>query len=212
MKRSSLSLLAFALAATAACGGDAPASDQASTAEAAATSGSSTTPASVVDSVLPMPVMLDRFRADVPEVATLTSGADTRDALVQRVIEGLEQNDTTAFEPLAVNRAEWGWLYFPTSPIAQPPYEAPPSLAWLQLQEGNRKGALRALRELGGHELACGGYSCDPEPRQEGENRLWTGCRVTVARDGGDAVTIALFGAIMERNGRFAILSFANDF
>ncbi len=177
-----------------------------------ATAAGESPPTGVVDSVLPMDVALDRFRADLAEPDRLRSGADTRDALVQGVIDALAANDTAAFERLAVDRAEWAWLYFPTSTVARPPYELPPALAWFQLQERNRRGVLRALRELGGHEIDSRGYACDPEPTEEGANLLWTGCTVTLSRDGGEPVTIRLFGAILERDGRFAVLSFTNDF
>ena len=96
--------------------------------------------------------------------------------------------------------------------LAKPPYELPPALAWFQLQETNRKGALRALRELGGHELDYRGYTCGPEPSVEADNRVWTGCLVTVGRDGDAPIPLKLFGAILERDGRFAVLSYDNDF
>jgi len=204
MSRRSAAVLVL-LAPLFACEARAPRSDSAEAAESPATKG-------VVDSVLPMDVALDRFRADLEEPDRMRSGADTRDALVQGVMDALAANDTTAFEGLAVNRAEWAWLYFPTSINARPPYEIPPALAWFQLQERNRKGALRALRELGGHSLDYRGYACDPEPTLEGENRLWTGCTVTLSRDGAPPVTLRLFGSILERDGRFAVLSFTNDF
>jgi hypothetical protein len=165
----------------------------------------------VVDSVIPIAVALERFRADLPPPAVLQSGAPTRDALVRQVVEALEAADTAAFEPLAVNRAEWAWLFYPTSALAQPPYELPPALAWFQRQEQSRKGVLRALREFEGHALEYGGYSCDPDPTIEATNRSWTGCRVTLSRDGGEPLTLRLFGGILERDGRFAILSYAND-
>jgi hypothetical protein len=164
-----------------------------------------------MDSVLPMDVALDRFRKDLPRPDSLR-GVTNRDTLVLRVIEALRTSDTTAFERLAVNRAEWVWLFYPTNVQAKPPYELPPGLAWFQLQETNRKGVFRALRELGGHTLDYQGYRCDPNPTVEGENRLWTGCVVTLGRDGAAPVTLRLFGAILERGGRFAILSYANDF
>jgi hypothetical protein len=166
----------------------------------------------VVDSVIPMDVALGRFRADLSEPSGLHSGAASRDELVSRMVQALESNDTTAFEGLAVDRAEWAWLYFPTNVLSKPPYELPPALAWFQLQEANRKGVLRALRELGGHEIDYRGYECSAEPTVEGDNRLWTGCRVTLARDGTEQVTLRLFGSILERDGRFAVLTFDNDF
>lgn len=166
----------------------------------------------VVDSVLPMPVMLARFREGLPRPNALRSGVDSRDALVERVVVALQRSDTMAFEKLGVNRAEFAWLYFPTSINAFPPYELPPALAWFQLQEANRKGVLRALRELGGRALDYRGYTCADEPKVEDRNRLWTGCTVTLAVDGGPPTPIKLFSAVLERDARFAVLSYANDF
>jgi len=167
--------------------------------------------ARVVDSVIPIDVALERFRKDLTKPDGLGGGAGHRDTLVRRVIDALQANDTLAFERLAVNRAEWAWLFYPTNVLAKPPYELPPALAWFQLQGGNRKGVLRALRELGGHKLDYRGYRCNPEPTVEGQNRIWIGCTVTLGRDGGAPVAIQLFSAILERDGRFAVLSYAND-
>jgi hypothetical protein len=166
----------------------------------------------VVDSVIPMDEAMRRFRMDLPEPEGLRGESHDRDALIDRVIRALQESDTLEFERLAVNRAEWAWLYYPNDTLSKPPYELPPNLAWFQLQETNRKGVFRALRELGGHHIDMKGYTCDDEPKVEGENRVWTGCRVTISRDGGDPVTIGLFGAILERGGVFEILSYDNDF
>ncbi len=168
--------------------------------------------AAVIDSVFPMDVMLDRFRRDLPEPGSLDSGARTRDELVRAIIADLESADTLGLETLAVDRAEFAWLYYPTAPAARPPYELPPGLAWFQLQEGNRKGVLRALHDLGGRKLGFLGYECDPEPQLEGDNRIWTGCVVTLHPEAGEPRSIALFGGIIERRGRFAVLSYDNDF
>jgi hypothetical protein len=165
----------------------------------------------VVDSLVPIDVALEHFRDGLPKPEGLGGGAGHRDTLVRRVIDALQASDTMAFERLAVNRAEWAWLYYPTNVLAKPPYELPPALAWFQLQGGNRKGVFRALREFGGHRLDYRGYRCNPEPTVEGENRIWIGCTVTLGRDGGAPVAIQLFSALLERGGRFAVLSYDND-
>jgi len=166
----------------------------------------------VVDSILPIEIALHRFREGLQEVARLTSGAPTRDALVAELATGLAHSDTLALERLAVTRAEYAWLYYPTTAIARPPYELPPALAWFQLQEGNRKGALRLLRDLGGRTNDLLGYSCAADPMTERDNRIWTGCLVELRVDGGPASQQRLFAAILERDGQFAFLSFHNDF
>jgi len=165
----------------------------------------------VVDSVIPIPVALERFRQDLREPAGL-HGPENRDALVSQVVDALRNSDTLAFERLAVNRAEWAWLYYPTNQLAEPPYELPPALAWFQLQETNRTGVFRALREFGGRPLRFDGYECAAEPTVEGENRIWTRCTVMLTFDGEAPISIRLFSAILERGGHFAILSYANDF
>lgn len=165
-----------------------------------------------VDSILPMDVMLDRFRAGLDHPTHMASGMTNRDSLVAALIHALSTQDTAAFEPLTVTRAEWAWLYFPTDILSRPPYELPPGLAWFQLQETNRKGALRLFRELGGDTLTLDSYHCRPDPMVEDANRIWTGCLVTLHRNGGAAETIRLFSAILERDGRYAFLSFDNDY
>lgn len=169
-------------------------------------------PATVVDSALPMDVAMARFRKGLENPRTLKTGVGSRDALVRDVVDALASRDTMAFEDLAVDRAAWAWLYYPTSKTAHPPYELPPGLAWFQLQEANRKGVLRALRRLGGHELELSGYSCAPKPTVEDDNRIWIGCELELAIDGKDPVPVRLFSSILERDGRFAVLSYQNDY
>ena len=53
---------------------------------------------------------------------------------------------------------------------------------------------------------AVTGYRCEAEPRVEGGNRIWEQCVVTLG-DGGD---VRLFGSIIERQGRFRLMSLAN--
>ncbi len=166
----------------------------------------------VVDSVVPMEEALGRFRHGLEKPDGLHGGAAGRDALVKRLVGALAASDTASFEDMAVDMSEWAWLYYPYNELSRPPYELPPGIAWLQLQETNRKGVLRALRELGGHDIDFQGYSCDPTPSMEGVNRIWTDCRITLSRDGAAPVTLPLFGAILERDGRFKILSYQNDF
>lgn len=166
----------------------------------------------VVDSALPMSVLLDRFRSDIPKVDQLRSEILSRDTLIRRVVSAIASSDTAALQQLAVNRAEYAWLYFPTTKVSKPPYEAPPAFAWFQVEEKNRRGVLRALRELGGRRVELRGYHCDEQPTIEAENRMWTGCEVSIARDGQAPVNLRLFGAILERGGRFEVLSYQNDF
>ena len=168
--------------------------------------------AAVIDSALPMDTLLARFRRDVPKAAALHSDVKSRDELVRQVVSAMARSDSAAIQRLSVNLSEYAWLYFPTTKVARPPYEVPPAFAWFQVQEKNRRGSLRALRELGGHRVLLKGYHCDIDPVVEDQNRIWSGCVVTVSRDGAPPTDLKLFGAVLERGGRFAVLSYQNDF
>lgn len=166
----------------------------------------------IVDSVVPIGEALARFRAEVDEVPPrLRGGAESPEALAREVVRLVAAADTSAFAGVTIDRAEFAWQYYETSPLAQPPYELPPALMWFQLQQGNRTGLFRLLRELGGRRLEYERLSCEPDPVRQGENRLWTGCRVRLAVDG-ESRELRLFGAMLERDGRVKMLSYDNDF
>lgn len=164
------------------------------------------------DSVLPVAAALTRFRAGLPPVTRLDSGAATRDELVQDFIRAVERNDTAAVSRMHVSRAEYAYLYFPTSIYMRKPYLQPPEIAWLLSSQSSEKGIARVLRRLGGRKLGFGGYRCGENGR-EGDNTFWRSCTVTY-RDptSRSVVTRRLFGAIIERDGRYKFLSYANDF
>jgi hypothetical protein len=164
-----------------------------------------------VDSARSMGQALAGFRQGLPAPAGLTGGEPSRGALVARFVRALERGDTADLVRMAVSRAEFAWLVYPTDPQSRPPYELEPGLMWFQAQTRNRTGVLRALRSFGGRPLRFAGYACDARPRVEGANRVWTGCRVHVAGPDGRPVSLRLFGAVLERGGRFKIQSYSND-
>lgn len=165
----------------------------------------------VVDSAFPVDVMLERFRADLPgETTALDGGFETPDALVREMLDLLAAADTAGFERLAINRGEFAWLVYPASPMSRPPYELPPALMWFRAQQENRIGVLRMLRELGEREYPFFALRCPAEPASEGDNRMLGGCTVLLDEDGNEERR--LFGTLVERDGRWKVLSFANDF
>ena len=155
---------------------------------------------------------LNRFREGLGAPPTgLGAGAtDSRDALVERYVRALQDADTAAFGPMMVAPAEFAWLYYPHSRYVRPPRALDADVVWLLIAENARKGMLRALREYGGRPLGYTGYRCADEPTDVGPNRLWDGCVLDVRLDGA-AVTMRFFGTILEHEGRFKFLSYAND-
>lgn len=175
--------------------------------------GTESGPAVHIDSVFPIEEEIRRFRADLPEApAALGTGASTsRDSLVARFVTAVEALDTAAVRDMVVSRAEFAYLYYPFTRFAKPPYELSPALVWFQIQQNSEKGIGRAFRTYGGRALGFAGYRCPEPPAIEEANRLWEGCALRLRGPDGSESETRLFGTILERDGRFKFLSYAND-
>ena len=170
-------------------------------------------PGYIVDSILPIEEQLRRFRAGMPDtVRELVGGAASRDALVRDFVHRLAVSDTAALVHLTISRAEFAWLIYPDSPLSAPPYRQAPDLAWMQHAAASGTGLTRLLERLGGSGLRFQSWDCQEGPLMEGGNRIWRGCAVRFERPGAEQQTLRLFSSIIERQGRFKILSYANGF
>ncbi|HEY0672240.1 MAG TPA: hypothetical protein VGD27_08245 [Longimicrobiales bacterium] len=166
--------------------------------------------AGVVDSIFPVAEEMRRFKAARHDVRArnLAHGASSRDQLVHRFITALERADTAALRGLIIDASEFIDLYYPSSIFARPPYHQDPELRWFLIQENSNKGLTRLLRRFAGQPTGFRGYHCAPEPTIEGKNKVWDRCRVEW---GASSAPVRAFSTIIERDGRFKILSYAND-
>lgn len=167
-------------------------------------------PAGIVDSFLPREVTLGRFQQHLPRVPSLESAYTSRDALVAAFLEALEARDTTALASLAVSRAEFAYLYYPTTPQRLPPYDLEPGLMWDLLQQRSERGIRRALTVYGGRRFKLLDHDCGPESSREGANTISGPCTVRLQDVQGKVMSPLLIHQIMERGGRYKILSYAN--
>lgn len=162
------------------------------------------------DSMLPMDTMIARFQARLPEVAGLTADAPgSIEELIGRFGAAVSGGRVEDLRALTMSAAEFAYVYFPTSAYSRAPYAQPPEVNWLLLEQNSLKGQNRLMRAFGGRPLRVEGYRCTAEPRVEGENRIHEECLVRVAA-AGDAAEIRLFGSLIERDGRFKLMSLTN--
>lgn len=169
-------------------------------------------PGTIIDSILPPGESLRRFQSDLPVVTELADASRSRDKLVSDFIKALQRADTVALARLRVSKPEYAFLYFPSSVYSRKPYELPPDVAWLLSEQNSQKGAIRLLRRLSGRDLHFDGYACGTSAREQG-NVFWRDCQVSYVDPASSVrVTRRLFGAIMQREGRYKFLSYANDF
>jgi hypothetical protein len=212
---------AFAgLLLAAACAPDAPPSADAAagtpaTADSAAAAPAIADVATPADSTSRLAVaeLLAAFRTGVDSVGTLADAPDDRRTLAEAYVQALATRDTTGIVRHLVSRAEYAWLFFPDSPFARPPYEAPPEIVWMMLRDASERGVQKALATYGGHPATFHALNCDPQRRYtRGRVTLWQYCRVELT--GGEPATrreLELFGGILEIDGRVKFLSLGNE-
>lgn len=167
----------------------------------------------VIDSTLPIEEEVRRFVATVDSLPrALRHGATSRDDLVGQFLAAVEGLDTLKLHRLVVQRDEFISLYYPHTRFTAPPYELSPALVWFQMQNSSSRGIGRLLERSGGKSLAAQGYRCAAEAAREASNRLWEDCLVAVRDSAGGIRERRLFGTILERDGRFKFLTFANEY
>jgi hypothetical protein len=166
--------------------------------------------ARVVDSILPRNETLRRFQENLTRVRELESSYETRDSLVAAFVKALGDRDTSALVSMTVSRAEFGYLYYPTTPQSLPPYDLEPGLMWHLLQQRSERGIRRALALYGGQRFQLLGHDCGEQPSREGENTLFGPCNLRLRDERGRSLSLRLLSQILERGGRYKLLSYAN--
>jgi hypothetical protein len=169
-------------------------------------------PGYVIDSALPIDTLLARFRATITDTPTVLAGGEASpERLAREFLRAVSSNDTASIRRLVVNRAEFAWLYYPHTRFTKPPYELGPELLWIQQNEASEKGITRVLRRYGGVTLRFAALSCPDTAVTEGPNRITVGCRVSFAAADSAARSLQLFGSLLQRDGRWKFISFANE-
>lgn len=162
-----------------------------------------------VDSVIPREEALARFRDGLTPPARLAGGASSMRALVARFVRALEAADTAALRGLVLTREEFAFLYYPTHPEGLPPYDLRPGLMWELLVLRSGRGLYHLLERRAGRPLGYRSFRCDPGVSVQGVNRVRGPCRIR-RTEGGRVVEERLFGLVLEREGRFKFVSYAN--
>lgn len=153
---------------------------------------------------------LATFLEGTARVSDLTGGVANREELVRAYLQALRAQDTASLRHLALDRGEFGWIYYPTNPQAHPPFDLEPGLFWFMTSQHSAKGLGKALESLGGRPFQYAGHSCDTSASHEGENTVYGPCLVRLVQAPGDTVQIRLFGLVIERHGRWKFVSYAN--
>ncbi len=173
-----------------------------------------TLPGYVIDSILPVEEMLRRFKAKVggTPVTALQNASPTRDALVARFMKAVAASDSSELRAMALNAREFADLVYPESPNTKPPYKEDPALMWMTIQNPSQSGYIRLVRRTEEIPTKLVDYHCDGKTETQGQNTFISGCILRL--NGKDGVTTShrYFGSIIERDHKFKIVSYRNEF
>jgi hypothetical protein len=166
----------------------------------------------VVDSIFPTEEEIRRFKARVggPFPTELENAASSRNDLARQFMDALEKGDATKLRKLVIEAREFISLYYPHSQFTRPPYKQSPALMWFLMSQNSEKGISRVLDRFAGRPTGYRALECKSEPIVQELNRIWD-CQVRWTPNPGKPDPIKVFGAILEREGRFKFLSYAND-
>jgi hypothetical protein len=163
----------------------------------------------VIDSALQMDTLLRRFQADLEQPPGLSNAFSSRDALTRRYLDAVARSDTAALQRMHITRAEYAFLYFPTSMMMKAPHELSPDVAWLLHSTESASGLTSVMHRFGGQRLELRAIRSSGEPLREGVNIVWRDCVVRYRADGTKERERPLFAAIIERAGRYKFFSYA---
>ena len=171
-------------------------------------------PGYVVDSVFPVEEELRRFRNAIggTAVTTLANASPSREELARRIVRAVAANDSAALRAAALTAREFADLMYPSSPYTHPPYRQAPGFVWMQIVNGSSTGFKRLLARRGGQRFDFESLTCKPEPERQEKNLLWLECTLRLVTPQKETVTQRWFGSIIERDGKFKIVSYANQF
>ena len=173
-----------------------------------------TLPGYVIDSARPIPEEIRRFAARIggDPVTSFAHASASRETLIRRVVRDVTHADSTDLAAAAVTPREFIDLVYPSSPYTHPPYEQPPDLVWMQIASPSAAGYRRLLARRGGQAFSYLGHTCAGKPDRQGPNTLYLDCFITVRDPQNERIKQRWFGTIIERDGRFKILSYRNQY
>ncbi len=168
-------------------------------------------PTDRIDSVLPTAEYARRFRVGLAQPTNLEGGRSSREELARAIFGAISARDSAALQALLVTPAEFSWLVYPSHRYREEPYALDPAIFWLQLQAGSAKGSGRMLERYGGNRIILTSLQCEREDTTlDTTVVIWAPCVATIRRNARTEKG-RYFGAIVERQGQFKLLSAGND-
>ena len=143
---------------------------------------------------------------------SLHAGATSIDDLVMRALSAFASRDTSRLQSLLITQNEFEHIVYPELglhyPSARDARNETRVFLWEQQHLSARKGLYKALRDVGGKRMEQLDVRFADSAKRFLTYRLHEGTEVVVRMPDGSPATLFALGSIIERQGRFKLLSY----
>ena len=145
------------------------------------------------------------------ESAALRQTFSSPEALSEAVLAALGEHDIDTLRALALDELEFRTAVWPDLPASRPERNVPFDYAWRDLHQKSNNSLRRLVARYGGrrYELVKVRFAGETTPYRSYEVHRET--ILDLRNEQGEAVRLALFGSILEREGEFKLFSYVVD-
>jgi hypothetical protein len=155
-------------------------------------------------------VLLTAGCADTPSAIPLTPSFDSKEAAAQAVLDAVWARDPEQLARLAVSESEFLKHVWPALPASAPDVGMPADRAWTDQAIKNRGYLAQMLAEHGGRRYDLVRVTFAGPPTTYDTLTIHPEATLLV-RDGGQELSLRLFGSMIESGDRWKIYSYIVD-
>ena len=141
----------------------------------------------------------------------LSDSADSPEQLAAAVLEALASRDRDALLRLAVDETEFRGEVWPELPASRPERNLPFGYVWTDLKTKSDAGLDRVLAEHGGLRYQLQQLRFNRPSTKYDSFLIHREAMVDVRAPDGTALTLQLFGSVIQKGGRFKVFSYVVD-
>ena len=149
--------------------------------------------------------------ADEPSRAPLRNTLPSPEALSEAVLAALAARDVDRLRALALDEREFRTAVWPELPASRPERNVPFDYAWGDLRQKSANALRRLVARRGGRRYRLTGVGFAGETTEYRTFRVHRETVLDLLDEEGEAMRLALFGSILEREGEFKLFSFVVD-
>lgn len=127
------------------------------------------------------------------------------------LLDGLARRDEAALRSLALSEHEFRTVVWPSLPASRPEMNVPFDYVWGTLAQNSRGYLATLLRAHGGRRYSLVGLEFSGETTHYDGFIVHRDSRLIVRDEEGRQHRLALFGSLLEQDGRYKVFSYVTD-